>query len=810
MNRLHSTLLIPFIFFLTVFQTRAQKPGVGAVTGNLLERETGKPIPDATVSLLGVTDPSKGQTAASSAEGSFAFNNVAYGLYRLRVSAVGYNTLSIDSIRVRQDHSDFILNDLKLDRKSTDMDAVVVYAEKPLVQSKGGNLTFNAAESPLSAGASANELLRNVPLVATDADGNLIVRGKTPVVLIDDKPINLNARQLQDFLDALPGNMIEKIEVMTNPPPEYANEEGGVINIVTRKGKIGIGGRVNIYSGTRGEYGGNTNVSYRDRKLAINLNAGAGYNKFTGDGWSKRQNIYADSTNFLNTNNRYTNKDTRPNARLSLDYDFDKYNSLNVVGQINQDNFNNHSANEYTSVSQHGDLYNLSDRTTGNKGYNLNPNGNVSFRHKGRAPEEVLEVSGSFNYTANRNDLSFYQSYLNPDRSFSGADSTQRQHNDSRIKGYELRASYDKPLTGDGKTLLSLGAYYNYSGNRVEVTTRYLNKADSSFVISDPLSSNLNFIQTKTNFRASLNRTIAHKLVFTAGTALSRTLVSFDLYNTGKNIGHTYWNWLPFANINKTWDNDWALTLVYRRSIKRPGLDQMNPSIDYSDPYNIRFGNPQLIPSLSHEFDLHAGKSSSNYYFNYSLGFNIVQDIFSQITTLETDGVTQTTYQNISSRKEYSMGSWSGYTFSRELRVNVGVNYIYSRYGQYDRTVNKYQDNGSFYTNVNASYTLPVWIFNAGCLYNRNGNPQGVSTATVNMNFAVQRKLFHKKLYITLNVSDPFIQQSTTSTAHGPNFNLESYSTTQTRNYRLTLSYMWNKSVDRGRKQLLKAMHGKN
>jgi hypothetical protein len=238
--------IVVVVLFYVVGFARAQKAAMGSVTGNLIEKETGKPVADATVSLISLTDVAKGQSVASSPEGVFSFNNLSYGLYRLRVSVIGYNNLSIDSIRVRAERSDFSLNDLRLSLKSSDMDAVVVYAEKPLVQSKGGNLTFNAAESPLSAGASANELLRNVPLVATDANGNLIVRGKTPIVLIDDKPVNLNAQQLQDFLDALPGNMIEKIEVMTNPPPEYANEDGGVINIVTRKGKIGLGGRVNV------------------------------------------------------------------------------------------------------------------------------------------------------------------------------------------------------------------------------------------------------------------------------------------------------------------------------------------------------------------------------------------------------------------------------------------------------------------------------------------------------------------------------------------------------------------------------------
>ncbi|HEY6902066.1 MAG TPA: outer membrane beta-barrel protein, partial [Puia sp.] len=264
----------------------------------------------------------------------------------------------------------------------------------------------------------------------------------------------------------------------------------------------------------------------------------------------------------------------------------------------------------------------------------------------------------------------------------------------------------------------------------------------------------------------------------------------------------------PFANINKSWEDGWNATLIYRRTIRRPGLDQMNPSIDYSDPYNIRYGNPQLLPSLSHEFSLTAGRGNSKYYFNGSLGLNEVQNIFTQITTLQPNGTTTTTYDNISNRTEYSAGSWSGYTFSRALKINIGLNYIYSQYGSYDKTVNKYQDNGSFYSNFNVNYIpAKLWNLSLSCLYNRNGSPQGVSTATVNTNLGIQRKFFQKKFIVTLNVSDPFIQQSNTSQLHGPNFDVQSYSTTQTRNYRLTLSYDWSHTIDRGRKQVLKAAH---
>src|SRR6185503_4712840 len=153
----------------------------------------------------------------------------------------------------------------------------------------------------LSAGSNASELLANVPLVTKEPDGKVTVRGKEPKILIDDKPVELNLQQLQDLLESMPGSSIEKIEVMTNPPPQYANEQGGVINIVTKKGKVGMSWRISVYAGTRGEAGLNGNFTYRKKGLAININAGAGYNRFSGNSYSNRENIYADSVNYFNT-----------------------------------------------------------------------------------------------------------------------------------------------------------------------------------------------------------------------------------------------------------------------------------------------------------------------------------------------------------------------------------------------------------------------------------------------------------------------------------------------------------------------------
>src|SRR5436190_11126531 len=322
--------------------------------------ERNNPLEGSSSQLVLLTDSSKRQATLTDKEGNFSFQNVPHGYYRLRISYVGLQPLTIDSIYFRAERSDFNLSDLVLrPANSESLGEVIVFAEKPLIQSKDGNITFNAAESPLSAGSNVSDLLANVPLVTKDPDGKISVRGKEPKILIDDKPVQLNLQQLQDLLESMPGSSIEKIEVMTNPPPQYANEQGGVINIVTRKGSIGKSGRLSIYAGTRGEKGVNGSFNYRKQGLSINMNAGIVGNVFEGSGYSRRQNIFTDSINYFNTDNNYRNQNVRPNFRTNINYDINKYHSLNLVLQYNQNSFLNHNVTEITNLNNSKTVYRL-------------------------------------------------------------------------------------------------------------------------------------------------------------------------------------------------------------------------------------------------------------------------------------------------------------------------------------------------------------------------------------------------------------------------------------------------------------------
>ncbi|MDZ4793488.1 MAG: TonB-dependent receptor [Bacteroidota bacterium] len=784
------TLFLLLTFGLCV-HSQVTNPGI--ITGDVLD-ENKKAQQGVTVVLISLKDTLQQRSTFTDKNGNFLFEKIIFGYYRLRLTAVGMQQLVVDSINVRQERFDFNLNDVVMKLNTNqELDEIIVYAEKPLVQSKDGNITFNAGESALAAGSNASDLLANVPLVSKDPNGKITVRGKEPKILIDDKPVELNLQQLQDLLESLPGSSIEKIEVMTNPPPQYANEQGGVINITTKKGKVGRSGRLSISGGTRGEVSMNGNFSYRKQGFSLSINAGGSYNRLLGEGYSIRNNIYADSSNFFNTRNNYFNKTWRPNFRLNMDYDLNKMESINFVLQYNQSNFQNQNTTEYTNINRFDEIYRLSERDIFNNGNNYSPNASFTYTKRGKIIGESLKVIAGGNFSVNQSDRDFLQQFFYPDHTPNGIDSTQEQLSNNKGNGYTIRVDYNRPLANK-KTMLSFGTYYIRNNSHIDVNSSYLKKPDMVFVKLDLLSNEFKFHQTITNFRASVRQVLKENFSVTAGTSVEQTFIWFELFRENRDVNNNYWTWLPFANINRSWKDKLNLTLAYRRSIRRPGINELNPTIDYGDPYNVRFGNENLEASTAHNIDLVLGRTKQRYYVNLGMGYNIVEDIFSQVRTLLPDGKTQITWENISGRKEYELSTWGGLTINKKIKTNLSGSYTYNEYGAYDKSVRRFRNGGSFTSNFNTTF-IPKDILNftAGFTFNRFANPQGYAQWNWSLNAGVQRKFFNKKLTVTANIIDPFLQKNRSYT-YGTNFNLQSFSTAQTRNFRFSLGYNFTKT----------------
>lgn len=803
------TSLVGLLFFSSVVIAQNSNSNPGIVTGGILDATNGKAIPGASLKISRIPDSLVQQNQVSLKDGEFLFDKLPFGYYRLQVNAVGYANLAIDSIYIRQERFDFDLNDIKLSRASATMTEVVVYAEKPLIENKDGKIIFNTGESALSSGATTTELLKQTPLVNVDNDGKLLLRGKEVKVLIDDKPVELDSKQLQDLLESMPGSMIEKIEVMTTPPPQYANERGGVINIVTKKNKVGFNGRLNVYYGTRGEAGINGNMGYRKNKFILNFSAGFGYNTYKSNSYSNRQNYYTDSINYFNTVGEYSNNNRRPNIRLSMDYDLNKRNSLNFTALYNSNNSASDNATQYSNLDRYSQVYKLSNRITGTGNESWNPNFNLTYTFKGKDPKEVLKIITGINFNAGNNLRDFYQQYLNPDNTPTGIDSTQQQGTYSKTHSINFSLNYDKPL--NKKISTHLGTNFSRYNNHNVLNTEFMKKPENVLVKNELLSNDFLFHQTIYGLRASLRYDIVPDFYVNAGVQTEHAETNFDIRNDSNHYANNYWTALPFGTLMKKWRNDVSITFAYKRTIQRPRLTELNPSTDYGDPYNTRAGNPYLQPYYADNFDLILGKWNKKYNVNFSIGYNALQNIYSSIRILLPDGKTFTTWQNISGRKEYESSAWGGYTISKKAKANLSFGYTYNVYSAFDRNVRYFRNGGSFYSTLNGSYQFTDLInANASFTFNRFANPQGTVRSALSMNIGVQKKFFNKRFVITVNIIDPFRQQQYTNYTYGSNFGLESFSTTNTRNYRIALSYIFKKTPKKsGKEELLKKLQKK-
>ncbi len=762
--------------------------GEGAIEGSLIDSSGRQSVQGASIDLVGFNGLSR--TTLSDKTGFFSFDSLPNNYYRLKISFVGFGSTIIDSVHIYPGKKEILLGEITLKSSATNMEAIVIYFEKPLIQTKDGNIIMNVGESPMAASSTAADLLRNMPLVSTDPDGKVSVRGREPRILVDEKPVELKGQQLSDFLESFPGGMIDKIEVMTNPPPQYANEPGGVISITTRKGKTGINGRVTGYGGTRGELGGNFSLSFRKKGFSMNLQAGTNYNEFKASRKGVRENYYTDSSNELHTSNNNVNRSARPNFRFSMDYNPNAKNNLSLELLYNGNDFTNYGITTYQNYNRFEQLYRISEREIKSDGNSFNPSLDLSYLHKGKKQGEQLRFIMNLNSTWQDNDKFFVQEFFDAKHVKTGPDSVQSQLNDTRSSGLNTRISYTLPFN-KGRTIFSSGAYWNVNSSRITLDS-YYELPTGENMLSPLLSSSLLFRQSIYNLRTSLKQQLAKGLFLSGGLAWETTEVFFDIYSQQKNTQNNYHNVLPFVSLSQSYENGVNLNASYRSSVRRPGIWEMNPAVDYTDPYNVRFGNPELRSSPSHNFDFVVGKTNHKLYYNLGMGYNMVEDIFATVRTLIEGGKTMITWQNISGKKEYEISSWAGYQFSKSFRLNLNAGYSYAVYSEYDIAVNKYQNGGSFNSKINFTYTPgDLWNFTGNMNVDRYANPQGSVRSAVSMNFGLQRKLMHKKLLATITLVDPIIQQSYNNLTMGPNFRLTSSGVTQTRNFRLSLTYLF-------------------
>jgi 5-hydroxyisourate hydrolase-like protein (transthyretin family) len=235
------------------------------ITGMVVDDATKQPLQHVNVSLLRAADPTIVTGAVTDSNGRFHVSNVPSGTYRLRFSLMSYSRKNLSPVRVGETGR-VDVGTVRLVESAVDLEEVVVKGEKALFVQGIDRKVYNVEQDITAATGSASDLLRNVPSVEVDIDGNVTLRGSGDVsILVNGKASPMMKRNSAELLQQMPANAIERIEVITNPSARYRPEgTGGVIDIIMKKGMDpGFNGSSTANAGKAGRYGGNLRLNYR-------------------------------------------------------------------------------------------------------------------------------------------------------------------------------------------------------------------------------------------------------------------------------------------------------------------------------------------------------------------------------------------------------------------------------------------------------------------------------------------------------------------------------------------------------------------
>ena len=385
-------LLLIFFSLLFIINAKAQFPGMpangqkvtvkGRITAVIIDSLTNKPVDYATVSLMDVKTNKAVNGGITDDKGKIVLQNVVPNEYKFMVGFIGYTTKTI-LIKTTPEKPDNNLGNIILTGTSNKLNEVVVEGKKSIVENKIDRLVYNAESDATNAGGDATDVMRKVPMLSVDLNGNIQMRGSSVRVLINGKPSGTMANSVGDALKMLPADQIKSVEVITNPSAKYEAEgSGGIVNIITKKSNAeGISGNVNASVGTRSNTGA-FNLTAKTGRLSVNTALGTqlAYPQDTRVVFGNQTTAINPVTNLPVTTailQDGTSKWDRKlyNGSLGLDYDFNAFSNISTNAKYNSFS-NGGPGNSVISTNNipTGNITSDTDMGNGNLDWNIDYN----------------------------------------------------------------------------------------------------------------------------------------------------------------------------------------------------------------------------------------------------------------------------------------------------------------------------------------------------------------------------------------------------------------------------------------------------
>jgi len=638
------------------------------IKGVVIDSLTKRPAMYVTLSLLSEAADNLSAIANSGVSGAFEFPKVPVENYVLSLSLVGYRPVKIRVSKSSRAASGVVnLGKISISPLFNDLKAVNVSGLKPLVIQQADRLSYDVQADPDSRASNALDIFRKVPLLSVDGSDNIRLKGSSSYrMLINGKASSLVSNNPADLLKAMPADNIDKIEVITTPPAKYDAEGlAGIINIITHR-KLSEGYSVNLTStyNTVNGPSGNVNVKARYGRFGLQGYIGTaqpveqrvatGYRNSIDDALASE--LVQDGTMVHDRDNSF--------GSAQLSFQADSLNLFTAELEYHQggsDQQIRQVSNYLDSRRSLNQSYELaSDIGNQLKGTDLSLNHEHSFK---RTKRQLL--TSSYKYSYSRDLFSNNAIYLNT-LNYTSPDYSQRNRSGSHE--HTAQVDYLHPVRS---LEIELGAKVILRSNFSEFDTENLEHASSIHQGNLSPAQDLDYQQ---NIYSLYN---SYHLRWKdwdgrAGLRLERSSVDADFSTTADQISQRYTNLFPSLSVQKNLSTSNSVSLGYQQRMERPGILLLNPFEDYTNPRFVRSGNPSLEAVLNHSIDLIYSNYSKNPFtlgFSYAFANNTIE----QITLLDNDQVSRTSYLNVGKRKAASMILNANHSFTSRLNTTVDV-----------------------------------------------------------------------------------------------------------------------------------------
>lgn len=781
---------------------KAQK--IGKITGAVKDSVTKLPIDYASIALFKTGNSKPIDGVVTNTKGEFIINNVDVGEYNLVVGFIGYTRKTIDHIKIDASKKHVNLGNVFLSSTSKSLRAVTITGKVPIIQNKIDKIVYNAENDLTSQGGVATDVLKKVPQVSVDIDGNVQLLGSSGVkFLINGKPSSIFGSSVADALNSIPANQIKSIEVISSPGAKYdAAGTAGIINIILKKNNAyGVNGSINLSGGTR-RNNGSVNLGVKRGSFGMNayFNGSNQPNTVSLNGVN-RNSFFADTTNTLIQNGNTKVKRGGISTGVGFDWDINKKNNINASFGYNNYSNNNNSFNDQTiETLKSGQLLNSvnSFLNSNNQSSEHAIDLSLAYKKTFKKADEELNIQANAGLGKNNNSFDQRESLINSNP-FSGLNSNNNGLNNE----FEAKVDYTYPVSN--KFTLETGAKTIINHITSNALVYSLNSNTQQFVQNLSQTNSLNYYRNIYAAYISGTYRLFNYLDVKSGLRYERTLSDASYSQVGNINIRPYNTFAPSVVVAHNFENKNSIKLSYSYRIERPDYEDLNPFLDLSDPRNASQGNPNLKPEIGNNFELGFNRSfKKGGNLNVALFFrHNNQDVKSYATFYPEYVVGDSTYKNLTLNTRLNIGEEirAGISLSGSIPFGSKFTVRPNMYVAKQTLINKYTGGPNINgfrarVNLNATYEFNK-DFSAelfGTYSAPENSIQGKRPAFFFYNFAIRKELFNKKGSIGLTATNPFnkyIDLQNTVTAI--NSVRESYRKLPFRSFGLTFAYRFGK-----------------